>query len=104
MYVRKYLTVVVLCEKVFSQWCGAVCQVDTGSAVRALESLKNGCDQLFRESVPETKEAKQAKSAVDSQFAVVATKLKKEANYHGNAADLVYSNVSGLFFVQAKCR
>lgn len=85
-----------VCENVNSWWCGAGCQVDTGSAVRAIERLKIGCDQLFRETAPKTKEAKQAMSAVDALFVVVATKLKKEAKYYGSAADLVYSDVSGL--------
>lgn len=75
--------------------CAVLCvQADTGSAVRAIERIKNTGDQLFLEYAPDTKEAKQDKSALDSQFVVVATKLKTEGHYSGSAATLVYGDVS----------
>ncbi|KAK9902699.1 hypothetical protein WJX75_003198 [Coccomyxa subellipsoidea] len=67
-------------------------KADTGSAVRAIERIKNTGDQLFLEYAPDTKEAKQDKSALDSQFVVVATKLKTEGHYSGSAATLVYGD------------
>lgn len=61
--------------------------------MRALERVKNSGDQLFREYAGDLKDAKQAKSNLDMEFDLVATKLKKEANYDGSAANLVYSDV-----------
>lgn len=74
--------------------CAMCGQADTGSAVRAIERIKNSGDQLVREYCPDTKAVAAAKSSLDDLYVVLTTKLKTEANYYGSAANLVFGDVS----------